>query len=687
MPGQLAKEHATWCRLNECLAGLLATVEGERIVALRADTENVTGRHGTCGLCTASAGAAQDPRRLLRPRKRVNGRLEEVSWEVAINEIGARLKEIRKQSGPRAIGLYAGAPVGLDSRGLARTIATTLGLGTPNLYSPLASRGGPWLRAVELVVGHAAALQRDVGRAHYVILLGANQEADGWGPLQGGRNLGADLAFSRKTKGTKVIAVDPRKTPLAAGADLHLPIRPGTELFFVLGMIDAILKNDWRDTQYTNDYCTPLGPLKEALAAWPVETCAAICGIPATDIGGVALKFSRAAMAVCAPGNQALQSEHGTLTAWALLVLHALTANLLRPGGLFDNKGVIDVHPLAKQLPTDAAPRTRVGDYPLLLLQAPSALLADEILTPGEGQVRALVSLYGDPARELPGGPRLREALGALDLLVAVDLADTDTTELAHWVLPATHPWEREDLHLHDTSILPWRFSQHTAALVPPPGEARDLADILRDLFKKVGPTLRGGEFGAHLRVLGSFVATADLAKWEARLLDTSGVVSMAELEEAPHGWFSGEVDRATWRLTTASGRFELLPAPIAAALARVVAPSAPAGLDRWLLTSAARDAALRPFDRPVGLDPAAIDPGVTLHPASGFAEGARVRIRTTSGAVEATVHLDATLREDVVDLPAGHVVDAMALLPTDRLDPLTGTPAANGLPCVVEPL
>ena len=117
-----------------------------------------------------------------------------------------------------------------------------------------------------------------------------------------------------------------------------------------------------------------------------------------------------------------------------------------------------------------------------------------------------------------------------------------------------------------------------------------------------------------------------------------------------------------------------------AAALSRLAAPTAPPGLGRWLLTSGVRDGALRAFDRP-----AAIDPGVTLHSAAGFAEGARVRVRTASGAVEATVHLDDTLREDVVDLPAGHVVDAMALVPTDRLDPFTGTPAANGLPCVVE--
>lgn len=675
----MAVEQATWCRLNECMAGLVATVEEGRIVALRPDTENVAGRHGACGLCTASAGAAEDPRRILRPRKRVGDRFEEVSWEEALGEIGAKLKAIRKQSGARSLGLYAGAPVGLDARGVTRTLATALGLGTPNLYSPLSMRGGPWLRAAELVLGHAAALQRDVGRAHYVLLLGANQEAEGWGPMQAGRNLTVDLAFSRKTKGTKVVAVDPRKTPLAAGADQHLAIRPGTELFFVLGLLDAVLKNDWRDVQYSDDYCTPLGPLRDALAAWPVERCAEICGVPATDISGVALKFARAAMAVAVPSAQCLQSEHGTLTAWAILVLHALTANLLRPGGLYDNRGVLDAHAIAKQLPTSGAPRTRVGDFPLLLLQAPGAILADEVLTPGEGQLRALVAVHGDPVRELPGGARLRDALSSLELLVAVDLADNETTRLAHWVLPATHPWEREDLHLHDTSILSWKTTQWTPALVAPPGQARDVADILADLFKKVGPTLRGGAFGPHLRVLGSFVAGSDLAKWEARLLDGSGVVSYEELKASPHGWLGGEVDRATWRITTPSGRFELVPDAVAAQLAAIAAP-ADGGLR--LLTSAARDAAVRPFDRAE-----AADPGVVLHPDVGFPEGARVRVRTQAGAVAATVHLDPTLRADTVDLPAGYAVDVATLLPTDRLDPFTGTPAANGLVCTVETL
>ncbi len=672
----MSQRLSTWCRCGECMAALVATVEGGRIQSLVPNDDDAMGRHGACGTCLASANAANDPRRIKRPRRRTATGWEEIDWDTAISEIGARLKDIRKQSGARAIATYAGAPVGTHSRGLARTLAFSLGLGTPNLFSPLSQVGGPWLRASELVLGHPAALQADIGRAHYVLLLGANQEAQGWGPMQAGRNWAADLAFSRKTKGTKVIAADPRRTPIAAGADQHLRIRPGTEIFMLLGMIDQICKNNWHESQYVRDFCRGYPELVAAVAPWTTERAGEICGVNGDEIAGVALKFSRAAMAVAHRSPQALQSEHGTLVAWAILVLHAITANLLRPGGVYENKGVLDIHAVVSQLPTAKAPRTRVGDFPLLCLQAPGALLADEIGVPGEGQVRALLSVHGNPARELPGGPRLLSALSSLDLLVAIDIADHETTELAHYVLPSTHPWEREDLHLHDTSILPYRTTAYTPALVSPPGEARSEADILASLFRAVGPTIRGGVHGAHLRALGAYLAATDLAPWEERLLAHSQTVDLPTLKSSG-SWWGGEVDRATWRLTTPSGKIELLPNEIAEAL-RGLRPPVTSGGDKWLLTSAAREAATRPFDRHG-------DPGVNLHPSLGFAEGERVRVATTAGSVEAVVHLDDTLRDDVVDLPAGYAVDAMALVPTDRLDPLSGSPAMSGLSCRVE--
>ncbi len=675
----MGETRLTWCRHGECMVPLVATVAGGHLTSLTANDALPSGRGGTCGLCTASVGASADPRRLKRPRRRTASGWEEVDWATAIKEIGAKLKEIRGQSGPRALATYAGAPVGPNSRGLTRTLAWTLGLGSPNLFTPLSTTGGPWVRAGELMLGHPVALQGDVGRAHYVLLLGSNQAAQGWGPLQAGRVHAGDLTFSRKTKGTKVIAADARSTPLSTGADLHLRIRPGTEVFLLLGLLETIVRNGWHEKQYVQDFTTGWEALAAAVKPWSPERVGPICGVTPEEIAGVALKFARAPMALAHRSAQMLASEHGTLAAWACIALHGITANLLRPGGLYDNKGVFDVHGVVSQLPTAKAPRTRVGDLPLLLLQAPGALLADEVRTPGDGQVRALVSIHGDPARELPGGPKLREALASLDLLVAIDVAENDTTALAHWVLPATHPWEREDLHLHDTSLLPFRETAWTPALSAPPGEARDEAEILADLFGAVGPTIRGGVHGPHLRTLGAWLARTDLAPWEARAVEFSGKTTLGELKEKGT-WQGADNDRALWRVSKPDGKVALFPPEIADALARLTPPEAPAGFDRWLQAAAPRDAALRPFDRPD-----AADPGATLHPDAGFAEGERIRVRTPHGVVETVAHLDATLRPDVVDLPIGYAADVAALLPTDRYDPFTGTPPLAGLPCRVE--
>lgn len=675
----MAEERYTWCRQGECMASLVATIDGGQITSLAPNTAVASGRGPVCGLCGASMGASTDPRRWRVPRRRTPTGWEDVPWPQAIKEIGEKLSTIRSQSGPRAVAMYAGAPVATSSQGSTRTLAFALGLGTPNLFSPLASSGGPWVRAGELMLGHPVALQGDVGRAHYVILLGANQEAEGWGPLQAGRHHADDLTFSRKTKGTKVIAADARKTAMAAGADIHLPIRPGTELFLLLGILDTIIKNAWHEKQYVADFATGFEALAKAVSAWPVERVGEICGVAPEAIAGVALKFSRAAMALAHRSPQMLQAEHATLASWACIALHGITANLLRPGGLYENKGVLDVQAVVGQLPTDKAPLTRVGGLPLLLLQAPGTILADEILTPGEGQVRALVSVLGNPAAELPGGERLRGALDGLDLVVQIDVADNETSPHAHWHLPATHPWEREDVHLHDTSILGWRETGWTPALVSPPGEARTEADILGQLFAAMGPTVRGGAHGAHLRALGALVARADLSAWESRALDYSGKTTLAELKQQG-SWQGGEVDRAYFNVTTASGRIELLPEAIARALAELQPPRLAPGMDRWLQAAAPRDAALRAFDRPPGADP-----GVTLHPEAGFEAGARVRVITEAGSVVAVVSLDESLRADVVDLPAGYATDVGALIPGDRYDRFTGAPILAGLSCRVE--
>lgn len=654
-----ATETVTWLRSEGSLQSVVATVEHGAVTALRA------ARAGE-----PAPRLPASPERLTVPQRRTGDRLEPVSWEVAIREIGAAMKAIHGRGGETA--WLAGARLGTDSLASIRALATPFALGTASLHSHLADHGAPAIRAAELVIGHPVVLQADVARAHYAVLLGANQQAAGWGPLQAAPAMESELAHARKVKSNKLIAVDPRRTPLAAGADLHMPIRPGTELYFLLGMIRHILDNQWRDVQYTDDWTTGLADLADALAPWTLERCAEACGVPAGDLGGVALKFSRAAMAVCHLTPQALRGPNATLTAWASLALHALTANLLRPGGLYENKGIGPAQALVAALHTDKGPN--VGGLPTLLAQASAHLLPERILTPGHQQVRGLVCLTADPATEL-AGPRVDAALRALDLLVVVDTAPTATARLAHWVLPTLAPFEREDVHLLDTVVLPRRELAYTPALVPPPGDARPTDRILKELAATQRPAFQS-PFGPWSRLRATRIARGCTRAWVDRALADTPAGSLDALRAEP--WDGGDVDRATWNLSFDDGRLRLLPAPIARALADLREPRMDAGQTHRLLTSAARDGLLSAVDR------GGADPGVTLHPDAGFAGGESVVVRTRAGAVTATVHLDATLRPDTVDLPAGYAVNVAALIPDDTLDPFTGTPAWDGLGCTV---
>lgn len=650
----------TWTRSDAHLQPALATLEGARVTSL----EPVTAGAPRVRL------PARKPR-ITQPQRRVGDRLEGVTWEEAIREIGDRMRAIRSQQADTAI--LAGARLATDSAAMVRTLATQMALGPACLHTYLADFGAPLIRAAELVIGHPVMLQADVARAHYAVLMGANQSVAGWGPMQVAPGMERELALARKVKSNKLISIDPRRPTLAQGSDQHLPIRPGTDLYFLMGMSRHILDNGWRDGQFTRDWTTGLDALTAALAPWTVDRCAAICGVPAGDLGGVALKFSRAAMAVAHLSPQALRGQNATLTAWASLVLHALTANLLRPGGLYENKGIGPAAALMTEFETAKAPE--LGGRPLLLTQASAHLLTERILTPGHSQVRGLLCLAADPATELCG-PRVEAALRSLDLLVAVDTVETATTRLAHFVLPTLTPFEREDIHLLDTVVLPRRELAWTAALETAPGGARSTDQIVRDLYRTQRPTLKS-PFGAHVRLRAALVARSETKNWFEKALTSTPAGSLDALKAG--AWDGGDVDRATWRVSFDDNRLRLLPDSIARALANLSEPKLGPAQTHWLLTSAARDAFLSSTDRTEDEDP-----GVTLHPDAGYRDGETVMIQTNAGTVAARAHNDPELRADTVDLPAGYATPVARLIPDDLLDPFVGTPIWDGLGCSI---
>lgn len=670
----------TYCRLCEGTCGLIAEVESDRLVGLRGDPSDPVSEGFVCQVAQESPRALRHPERVRTPLRRVGGELVPASWEEAVADIGERLRAVRGQSGASSLALYLGDAVQRSSSTLLRALAVGVGLGTPNIFSTLCSGQGPALRATELVVGHPMHLLSDLGRAHFVILLGNDPDAGTWGAGNPGMAHEAWIEHSRKTKGTKVVVADPRKTRLAADMDQHLAIRPGTDLFFLLGMCSAILRGGWTDAQYLRDYAKDVEALEDLLAPWTVERCAEICGVPAAQLSGVALKFSRAAMGVIHPGPGTFQGGHGLVAAWAWLVVHTLTANTLRPGGLYEHVGVFDLHLALSAVPTATAPRTRVSQHPLLLLQAPATALAEEVLTPGEGQVRALICVGGDPVADLPETAKVREALGALDLLVCLSRTLDGVTDHADWVLPLTHPWEEEELRLLDSALLPAHLTQKAVPLVAPEGEARTADAVLRELFAQVRPGLRGSAWGTHLALLGRVAAKADLDQWVGNLTELLGNVDLEQLDQPPHRLDLGDTNRAQWRVTHSDKRLHLAPPGMGELLAQVEPPRTTSDLPLFLRTSAPAGRAPDAHHR-VGEDP-----GLRVHPDLGIPEGAEVEVRTRFGSLRCVAHLDEGLRPDSVDLPRGASAEVGRLLSAARADRGTGAPEADGLACRVTP-
>lgn len=620
--------------------------------------------------------------RIAEPMKRVNGTLTPVSWETAIAEVGRALRAVRSAQGPQGIGVYIGEPVQQQARSLVRALAFGVGAGTPHIFSESNVFHGPQLWATEQVMGHAATLISDLSRAHYVLLLSGEQVDLGWGACGPGVGHEAWLQHSRKTKKAKVYVADPRRTTLADSMDGHIAIRPGSESYLMLGMLTAVVQRGWTDEQFIRDYTDDFERLQALVADWTVDEFAQRCGIEAAELSGVALRFSRSPMSVVHPARQSFQNREGALGAWAWLVLHAVTANILRPGGLFEVEGVVDLFPLLTQLESTKAPRTAATAYPLVLMQAPASLLRPEIVS---GPVRAVISVCGNPVGRLPDPAANRTALDQLDLLICIGHREDETAQLADWVLPALHPWEEPALALHEGDSNAEGQTAWQAPVNPPAPLARPVEQILAEVYGALRPGLRKSVWGSHWRVAAQYLARSSVEAWEERfMMDWISRPSdewIMVVEDACH-WFSpadtdgegerqlylGTGDRSLWRPTTETERIVLVGPAIEALLSVFRMEDVP---ERVVRTGQLRERFITA--RPSGPD-ATLE--ARVHSSMGFEEGSRVTIETDAGRCTATVVLDDRLREDVIDLPLFEGSPSLGLVRESR---------SKGLPGVVE--
>ena len=643
--------HYRSCTLCEATCGVAVEVDGDQIVSVRGDEQDEFSKGYICPKGTALGDLHHDPDRLRHPMIREGDRWREASWDEALELTARRLREVRTQHGKDAIGVYQGNPtahnLGLLTHGqlLLRT------LGTRNMYSATSNDQLPHMLAALLVFGNQLLMPvPDIDRCELFVAIGANPLAS-----NGSIMTAPDVKSRLKAigaRGGKVVVIDPRRTETAEKANEHLFIRPGTDAVLLLALVHEVFARGPKLTVAA----TGVDELRGAAAAWTPERAQEITGIGAAQIRALAKALLDTERAVVYGRIGVCTQEFGGLAAWLCYALNAITGHLDTPGGLMFSTPAVDPVPLAALLRFDggfARWKSRVSGKPEFGGELPMAVLAEEIETPGEGQLRALITSAGNPVLSTPGGARLERALGQLDFMVSIDPYLNETTRCAHVILPPTSPLERAHYDVALAAFGVRNVAKYSPPLFERAPDQRHDWEICAALFAKLhlGPLA-----GLAQRALARLGPEAILAI-ALRTGPHRKRVSMQTLRDHPHGLDLGPLEpRLPGRLGTRDKKVHLAPAAYLADLARLERRAPVGGLvliGRRHLRS--NNSWMHNTPRLVkGPERCTL----LIHPddaaANGVANGGRAKVSTVRGAIEVQVEISDEVMPGVVSIPHG---------------------------------
>jgi anaerobic selenocysteine-containing dehydrogenase len=697
------REIPTFCRVCEPSCGLVARVENGELAKLLPDRDHPVTRGFACHKGLAGVEIHYDPDRLGHPLRRCRGgRFETASWDAAVSDIAERIRALRDEHGPDAIGFYLGNPMAFNSTAGPAVASLIAQLGSHRNFTSGTQDCANKFAGAEAIFGSSTIHPiPDLDHTHHVLLLGANPRVSHMSFLSIA-DPNAHLRDAVK-RGATVRHVNPRRIESvdSDGGEL-VPIRPDTDLYLLAAMLHELdARRLWREDVIAAHARNAEG-LRAFVAKYPPERAARVTGIPAHQIRRMAVEFAEAPSAAVYMSTGVNMGRQGTLCYWLLYALSLVTGNLDRRGG---NLYALGFYPAAKAGRTD--PARHFFDSPWGAIRRirgslPGNLLPD-MIEAAHAPIRALIVVAGNPILSIGGGERLRRAFERLELLVCVDLYRTATGELAHWLLPATDMFERRDLNLCGLGLQHRPFVQLSERVVEPRDERREEWWIFARLAQALGmkSALDHGEeptlFSRIDHMLaGSGLSIADLAR------EPRGIGLLPEI--APGRFFE------EW-IQTADRRMDLCPELFHDALARAEAicvdlesePTETLKLitfrddhmhNSWYqnVTKLKRR---RHRDNPLHVHP---EDAARL----GIAEGQRVAVRSEAGRIETPIALDETLLPGVVAMVHGwgnerspglrvaheHPgVNVNELLPsgTESFEPLSNQAFMTGIPVRIE--
>ncbi len=701
------------CRFCHATCGMVATLEDGRVTRLIGDIDNPMYAGYSCVKGRNYHAFHESPSRLRAPlRRRSDGGFESASSAAVLDEIAVRTRDILDRHGPRSVAMYGGTFSHFCPAGVMLRESFMDAIGSPMRFSnaTIDQPGKPISMALH---GKWGAGPQDFADADVCMLVGANPLVSMWGGIPSFNP--AKRLHEARQRGLKLIVIDPRRTESARKADLHLQCLPGQDVPLLAAMLNVIITEGLCDRAFIEAETEGFGALAAAVAPFTPERVAPRAGIEAGSIIEAARMFARAQRGNVTSGTGPSMAPHGVLMDYLVLALNTVCGRWIKAGERMPNRGV-----LFRQFSGVARaekPRAATGFGEALRVRGltdtaaglPTAALAEEILTPGEGQVKALFVVGGNPLLSWPNQAKTRRALESLELLVVVDPVLSETARHAHYVIGPRFGFEspaitfgNEGITVYGLSLgYPEPFAQYQPQLIEPPAGSDVLEDwrIFYELGRRMGYPLafRGQPFDM------STPPTTDglLSQFVAR-----SRVPLEEIKRHPHGAVfpdpkpCAEPRDAEWphRLQLAAPVMIAELQGIAAQKSEAPAPAGPVmggeGSALRLLLVSRREHALYnsvahdlpALRRRLPHNPAHINPQDAAR--LGIVDGAIVEIESAVGGIRAVAHLAPDVREGVVSIAHGFAGACTAALIDDATDyeALSGLPRMSALPVTVRP-
>nr|WP_310523796.1 molybdopterin oxidoreductase family protein [Polymorphobacter sp.] len=688
--------HIRTCHICEANCGVLIETEGRTILSIKGDAENPLSRGHICPKATALADLESDPDRLRTPVKKVGTQWQPIAWEAAYTEIAAKFAAIRVKGGEAA--MYIGNPTAHNYSLGPQIPLLRKALGAKTNFSASSVDQIPHQLVQLWMLGHNALFPiPDIDNTRHMLIIGGNPLASNgsvWTVPDVKKRI-----LALQARGGRLTVIDPRRTETAEIADAHHFIRPGSDPAMLIALLLALDEAGLVNPDRLLPMLTGWDAAWDALRQFDIPSLAVTCGIEEAAIRALSAELGCGEPAVVYGRIGVSTAAFGTLNHWLIVLLNIATGNLDRVGGSMFSSPAIDI---VGQTGSGTRGRfhSRVSGHPEVLGEFPAVALAEEIATPGAGQVKALVTIAGNPVLSVPDGNALDAALESLDLMVSIDMYVTATSAHADYILPPCGPLEKDHYPLFLAPIATRNFANYSPPVFDTtPGTKSDW-EIVAELARAIA--------GAQGQPLPNIVHPRDTL--DRMLQNSPRGLTLADVEAHPHGMDLGALEpRLPDRLRTPDKTIQCAPPEIIADLtgrfADWLMETPTDGLvligrrhirnnNSWLANS--RRLAKGPARCTLMIAPADAE-------ARGITDGAIVTVTSGAGSVEVQAEITDAVMPGVVSMPHGFGhgrkgvrlavarerpgVSLNDLTERSRIDPLSGNAALVGTPVTVERL